>query len=298
MMETFPAFFPLRGKCVVIAGEGEPADAKARLFADSPAVVVRLDATRAMDANAYAGADLIFVASWNGGFREAAAAVARTAGAPLNVVDAPELSDFHTPAIIDRGQVVAAIGTAGASPLMASLLRAELETLVPEAAGRVAALFGQRREAVREAYPDLALRRAFLRSVLAGPVAVAAAAGDTATALELLDRAIEAGDRSSGRVCIVELGATPDLISLRAARLLAVADVVFAGPAAGPLLANHGRRDAERPDPSTASTPIVSELVERGRIVAIVGETVDVDLVSALRAHGVEVEVLMSAAAK
>ncbi len=298
MMETFPAFFPLRGKCVVIAGEGEPADAKARLFADSPAEVVRLDEARAMDANAYAGADLIFVASWNAGFREAAAVVARTVGAPLNVVDAPELSDFHTPAIIDRGQVVAAIGTAGASPLMASLLRSELETLVPEGAGRVAALFGHRHDAVREAFPDLALRRAFLRSVLTGPAAIAAAAGDTTTALKLLDRAIEAGDRATGRVCIVELGATPDLISLRAARLLAVADVVFAGPAAEPLLAHHGRRDAERPDPATASAAVLAELVGRGRIVAIVGEIVDVDLVAALRADGVDVEVLMSAAVK
>ena len=165
-------------------------------------------------------------------------------------------------------------------------------------AGRVEALFGHRRDAVREAFPDLALRRAFLRSVLTGPAGIAAAAGDTVMALELLDRAIEAGDRATGRVCLIELGATPDLISIRAARLLAVADVMFAGPAAEPLLAHHGRRDAERPDPSTASTPVVVELVERGRIVAIVGETVDVDLVSALRAHGVDVEILMSAAAK
>ena len=99
-------------------------------------------------------------------------------------------------------------------------------------------------------------------------------------------------------MCIVELGATPDLTSLRAARLLAVADVVFAGPAAEPLLANHGRRDAERPDPATACAAVLAELVERGRIVAVVGGTVDVDLVSALRAYGVEVEVLMSAAVK
>ena len=31
-METFPAFFPLKGARVVIAGEGPPAEAKARLF--------------------------------------------------------------------------------------------------------------------------------------------------------------------------------------------------------------------------------------------------------------------------
>src|ERR1700733_6970592 len=122
-MEAFPAFFPLRGARVVIAGEGEPAEAKARLFAGSPAQVVRLNQAEGLEPEAYRGADLIFVASFDADFRKDAAAAARTAGAPLNVVDAPELSDFHTPAIIDRGQVVAAIGTAGASPLMASLVR-------------------------------------------------------------------------------------------------------------------------------------------------------------------------------
>jgi precorrin-2 dehydrogenase/sirohydrochlorin ferrochelatase len=296
-METFPAFFPLRGKRVVIAGEGEPADAKARLFADSPADVVRLNVADAMDIAAYAKADLIFIASWDADFREAAAAVARTAGAPLNVVDAPDLSDFHTPAIIDRGQVVAAIGTAGASPLLASLLRSEMEALVPEGAGRVAALFGQRRESVRAAFPDLALRRAFLRSVLAGPAAAAAAAGDTGAALEILDRAIEEGGSARGRVCLIECGAAPDLIPLRAARVLAVADVVFAGPEAEALLDHHGRRDAERPDPATATAEALAGLTALGRIVAIVGARVDGDLAALLRARGVEVETLTAAAA-
>ena len=178
-METFPAFFPLRGARVIIAGEGDPAEAKARLFAGSPADVVRLDAVEGLDAEAYRDADLIFVASFDAAFRVAAAAAARSTGAPLNVVDAPDLSDFHTPAIIDRGQVVAAIGTAGAAPLMASLIRSELETLLPEGAGVIAAMFGARREAIREAFPDLVRRRAFLRKVLVGPAAIAAAAGDT-----------------------------------------------------------------------------------------------------------------------
>ena len=42
LMEVFPAFFPLRDRRVVIAGEGEGAEAKARLLAGSPATVVRV----------------------------------------------------------------------------------------------------------------------------------------------------------------------------------------------------------------------------------------------------------------
>jgi len=223
--------------------------------------------------------------------------VARVAGAPLNVVDAPELSDFHTPAIIDRGPVVAAIGTAGASPLMASLVRSELEALLPEGAGKIAAMLGARREAVREAFPDLAQRRAFLRKVLAGPAALAAAAGDMPGAFEHLDRAIAGGGSPRGTVCIIEAPAAPDLISLRAARLLAVADLIVSTPEADALLANHGRRDAERLGIESATAQFLVSAAGEGKIVAIVGMSVDDPVVGALRASGVAVEGLGPASA-
>lgn len=294
-METFPAYFPLRGKRLVIAGDGEPAEAKARLFATSPATVVRVDGAAALDPMAYAGADLVFVASFDPVFRAAAGRAARACGAPLNVVDAPELSDFHTPAIIDRGQVVAAVGTAGASPLLASLLRSELEILVPEGAGPMAALLGTRREAVREAFPDLARRRAFLRGVLAGPAGQAAARGDASRAALLLDAAIIGGETSAlGRISFIALGTSPDLISLRAVRELAVADVVLAGPPAEPLLAHHGRRDAERRRLEDGDLPSLVALAKAGRIVAVLDEPAD-GLIVGLRTEGVAVEWLRAA---
>ena len=113
-MDAFPAFFPLSGKTVVIAGAGEQADAKLRLFAGSPASVKRLDGEAALDPIEYAGAILAFIASPDDAFAEAAANAARAASVPVNVVDRPALCDFTTPAVIDRGEVVAAIGTGGA----------------------------------------------------------------------------------------------------------------------------------------------------------------------------------------
>jgi len=61
-MDSFPAFFPMRGARVVVAGEGEMAEAKARLFAGSPAQVQRLQGAAALDPAAYQGARLAFVA--------------------------------------------------------------------------------------------------------------------------------------------------------------------------------------------------------------------------------------------
>ncbi len=48
-MNAFPASFPLAGKRVVIAGSGEAAEAKARLFDGSPAQVVRIEGAAAQE---------------------------------------------------------------------------------------------------------------------------------------------------------------------------------------------------------------------------------------------------------
>src|SRR5580700_392549 len=135
-MDAFPAFFPLAGRTIAIVGEGAAAESKLRLFDGSPARVVRVEEAKALKPKAYDGASLVFICAG--------------AGAVVNVVDHPALSDFMTPALVDRGQVVAAVGTTGSAPLLATLLRSDIEARVPEGAGRVAALFGAMREELRQ----------------------------------------------------------------------------------------------------------------------------------------------------
>ena len=64
---------------------------------------------------------------------------------PVNVVDRPELSTFIFPAIVDRGEVVVAIGTGGASPVLARRLRELIEALLPARVGELAELIGRHR---------------------------------------------------------------------------------------------------------------------------------------------------------
>ena len=296
-METFPAFFPLKGRRVAIAGDGDPAEAKARLFAGSPALVTRLGAREALEPAAYLGADLIFIASWDKAWAAAAAAAARRSGAtaPVNVVDQPDLSDFHTPAIIDRGQVVAAIGTAGAAPLLASLLRAEIETRVPQGAGRIAALLAARRDALRAAFPDLAERRGFLRAMLAGPATAAAEAGDDTRAERLLDAALAAGWAGVGRVSLIAAPALADLISVRAVRALNVADILIVGDGAEAVIAAHGRRDAERWAWAEDMAAAIAEQAAAGRLIAVVARAIPPGVGEALESRGVAVDRLAPA---
>jgi siroheme synthase-like protein len=297
-MEAFPAYVPLAGRTVVIAGSGEAAEAKARLFAGSPATVVRVEGPQAFLAGTYRGAALAFVASDDEAFVQAAVSAARAAHVPVNVTDRPALCDFTTPSVIDRGEVVAAVGTGGASPMLATLLRNDIETRIPEGAGRVAALFRLHQDAVREALPDLPRRRAFLRAALSGPAAEAAMAGDIEEAGRRLLAALSAGVESQGLIQFVAGRGPADLLTLRASRALAAADVLAADEDSHPDVLAMARRDASRLPVVEASAGRLIELAREGlRVVRVItGPPSSADL-RAVREAGVSVEVLLAAPA-
>ena len=268
-MEAFPAFYPLKGARVVIAGEGEGAEAKARLLAGSPAQIERVRGEAALASAAYAGAALAFVASPDTEFCRAAAAAAKAAGVSVNVVDHPELCDFHTPAIIDRGQVVAAIGTGGAAPIVSALLRAELEAKIPAGLGRLAELFGWLRPEIVAAFPDLSHRRAFLRALLSGPAAEAADAGDLVKAEQLVRSELARGVAALGRVWLIAAPASRDDLSLRAARALAEADTLVLADGVAPEVAVLARRDAPRRALADADAAFLAKEAAEGRQTAV-----------------------------
>jgi precorrin-2 dehydrogenase/sirohydrochlorin ferrochelatase len=265
-MEVFPAFIPLAGRRVVIVGDGEAADAKARLFDGSPAIVARLTGDAALDQDAYAGAALAFIAGPEA-FCIAAAAAARRAGVPVNVVDRPALGDFQTPAIVDRGAVVGAIGTGGSAPLLGTRLRNDLEAQWPQRLGDIAALFRTLQPEIRAKLPDLDARRAVLRAVLDGPAAEAALAGDMAAALAVARAALDRPAQPVGRLWRLQAPSDVELLSLRALRVLGRADRIVASPAAPAALLTLARRDAFRSDPADASGAILAAWVAQGQAV-------------------------------
>jgi len=294
-VDVFPAFFPLAGRKVVVAGEGEAAEAKARLFDGSPAILVRLEGHEAFLPGSYAGAVLAFIAG-DELFVQAAAGAARAARALVNVVDRPLMSDFHTPAVIDRGEVVAAVGTTGSAPMLASLIRNAIEARVPEGAGKVAALLRKHQEAVRTALPDLTQRRTFLREILSSPAAEAAMAGDAETASRLLTEALERGGQAAGRVRFVAGRGPADLITLRAGRVLAEADVIVVPSGVEPGILAMARRDAGRLTPAEAGPDALIALANGGRQVAyLVTAPLDPHDLKALAEAGVAIEVLLAA---
>ncbi|HRK69535.1 MAG TPA: bifunctional precorrin-2 dehydrogenase/sirohydrochlorin ferrochelatase, partial [Hyphomonas sp.] len=188
-MRQFPAFFNLEGARIVVFGDGEEAARKLRLLVSSPAELVQVgdvalaefaervvhsvpSATRAV----LESARLAIIADVPR--RAEILAEVRARGIPVNVVDAPELCDFTVPSIIDRGEVVAAIGSGGNAPVLVKALREKLEAIIPQRAGEFASLAGKLRGFVSGAIPDQTARRRFWERALAGPAAAAAYAGD------------------------------------------------------------------------------------------------------------------------
>jgi uroporphyrin-III C-methyltransferase/precorrin-2 dehydrogenase/sirohydrochlorin ferrochelatase len=182
---------------------------------------------------------------------ETISARAREAGIPVNVVDRADLSTFVFPAIVDRGDVIVAIGTNGHAPVLARRLRERIEAIMPARIGDLASLMGRYRSRVAEAKLSLS-PRVFWQKVVDGPIGAAVLAGGYARAEADLVRSIDNGGGrdpkgATGTVFLVGAGpGDPDLLTLRALHVLQDADIVFHDELVTDAVLDRVRRDAKR----------------------------------------------------
>ncbi len=265
-MRFLPIFLDLRRGVVLVAGSGAAASSKLRLL-HSAGARVRWYPRSADVAQASVGkaggwleiciadpreadfsAFVAVVSAAGGRLDEEIAARARHSNVPVNVVDRPDLSSFIFPAIVDRGEVVIAIGTGGAAPVLARRLRERIEALLPARIGDLAALMRRFRErAAKTRGAEGSLRR-FWEQVVDGPIGVAALRGRWREAETALARAVErTDDAGSGIVYLVGAGpGDADLLTLRALQALQSADVIFHDELVSAEILDRARRDAER----------------------------------------------------
>lgn len=175
--------------------------------------------------------------------------VAKKLCIPVNVVDNPDLCSFIVPSIIDRSPVIVAVSSSGKSPVLARILRAHLETIIPEAYGRLATYASNFRERVKKHFSHPEKRRLFWEKELQGPFAEMVFAGKDAAAQDYLERSLrsETDEAPLGEVYLVGAGpGNPDLLTFRAMRLMQQADVVVYDRLVSPEILNMVRRDAQR----------------------------------------------------
>ncbi|WP_428377520.1 siroheme synthase [Lichenicoccus sp.] len=252
-----PVFLDLDGRRALLLGAGEAAERRAATLLACGALLVR--ATEFDEALLDGCAIAIGAADEDARARDhplqvqlrAMAAAARRRGIPHNVVDQPELGSFITPAVVERAPLSIAISSGGAAPVLARLLRARIETLVPPGFGRLAALAGRLQDETRRVLPDVLQRRRMLEAALSGPVAELVLEGREVEAEAAYRRALDDAARGAsvqrGFVHLVHPGPGPaDLLTLRALRLLGEADVIVHGAAESPAVLEVARRDAAR----------------------------------------------------
>ena len=233
MIDSLPLFHRIAGQPVSVLGEGEAAEAKARLVERAGGRVCGEDE---------AAARLAFVALAE---PEAAAARLRARGVLVNVPDRPELCDFTTPSVLDRSPVLIAIGTGGASAGLAKQLRLRLEGLLPASLGSLAGALVAARGRLAAHWPSPRERRNALDSALSeGGALDPLRGGDGA---ERVDNWLN--DPAQPVLNNAEIVLTSDDfedLTLRQLRLLGSADLIAHEPAVPAAILDRARADAAR----------------------------------------------------
>jgi uroporphyrin-III C-methyltransferase/precorrin-2 dehydrogenase/sirohydrochlorin ferrochelatase len=264
-MSVFPAFFRIEGKGVAVVGNGEEALAKVRLLlntradivliAEAPisslmALVIQKDVTHVawpFRGDMLDGMTLVFAATGDAARDRAIVDAARERKIPANAVDQPEHCDFYTPAIVNRAPVAVAIGTEGAGPVLAQMIRAQIDQALSPSLGRLAQLAIQYRDAAERVLPRGVTRRVFWRRFFSGSVADAINNGYEDDADREAAKLLNSMDKVDGHVWLVGAGpGSEDLLTLRAQRAMMEADAIVYDALVPEEVVAMGRRDAER----------------------------------------------------
>lgn len=266
-MEYFPLFLKLNKKNCLVVGAGEVAARKIELLIRAGAIItviakeigasvsqIQTEPPLIIKKRAFITADvkkfhLVISATNDSTVNQQVADSASKLNIPINVVDNPALCSFIFPAIIDRSPIIAAVSSGGASPVLARLLRAKIESIIPPAYGNLAHLAEKFRTQVKQHFKVPAQRRIFWESVLQGRIAELVFSGKqqlAETQLEEMIKKAETSDRT-GEVYLVGAGpGDPDLLTFRALRLMQQADVVVYDRLVSPAVLDLTRRDSEK----------------------------------------------------
>jgi uroporphyrin-III C-methyltransferase/precorrin-2 dehydrogenase/sirohydrochlorin ferrochelatase len=251
-MLALPLSLPLENRLVILIGEGEVLQRKLKLIRMTPAQILvfsgqdqdypspKILESAALVIIAFESKESAYKA--HSRLKELSSEKSYI----LNVVDQPDLSDVHIPAIITRGPLSIGIGTGGVTPTLARRIRAQIEAILPDHLGRLAEACRECAATIRSTISDIAQRRRFWEGLLDGPWAKAIEAGDNDKAQKSLELALKSQDKNEGAVIL--LGAGPGragLMTLDGLRSLIDADVIVYDRLVSDEVLGLGRRDAD-----------------------------------------------------
>ncbi|MEJ0051329.1 MAG: NAD(P)-dependent oxidoreductase [Methylovirgula sp.] len=304
---SLPVFFKLAGRRVLVAGGSAGAAWKAELLQATGAHVAVVSAAPGEDMRVLAArtstitlvtrdwteSDFADVALAIGDFATEGEAArfrdaARRARVPINVVDKPNYCDFQFGTIIDRSPLVVAISTAGAAPVFALALRGRIEALLPQSLKT----WAQAAQTWRPKLGDAESRRRFWEHF------VTRALGSRAPKPHDFDELIEAAQRETETqkttiACLAITSGDPELLTLKALRLLQSGEVVFYDAGIAPQIVGMARRESariRRDARDDVAALILAEARKGKRMVWLAAGEPDDTIVKALNAAGFAID--------
>ena len=272
-MDYLPIFVNIKNKHCLIVGGGAVAARKADLFIKSGAIVtvvapqLKTEMKHHLANNKIvwqiglfspeivaniATPKYVISATDNESVNQAVYQYCQQKNIPINVADQTEFCDFILPAIVDREPMTIAISTGGRSPVLARLMKARLETMIPAGFSKLADLVGRYRQKVKDSIVNLDGRKAFWESLLDGSFIDKAVHGNFNEAEQILDEKITQVAKTgqvepTGEVYLIGAGpGDPDLMTFKALRLLQQADVILYDRLVPLEIVDMARREAER----------------------------------------------------
>ncbi len=266
-MELLPIFINIRKRNCVIIGGGEVAYRKAVLLTRAGADLTVISEAiseslselcsshnftqvlASFDESQLKHAVLVIAATDNLDVNKRVSEAATRLNIPVNVVDQPALCSFIVPSIVDRTPIVIAISSSGSSPVLIRKLKELNETLVPGKIGDLARLLQSFRAKVKAKITNFDARIRFWEQVVDGEVAELVYAGNAELAREKIEQQLLNAETQTvtGEVYLVGAGpGDPDLLTLRALRLMHKADIVLYDRLVSDDILKKVRADAEK----------------------------------------------------
>lgn len=165
----------------------------------------------------------------------------------VNSVDDPPHCRFMVPAIVDRSPLVISVASNGTSPVLSRQIRTQLETSIPHGMGKLAEFSGKWRAAVKAKISNPDERRVFWEDLYASSLKEQVFHDNLVEADHLIEQALLEWKTPKGEVYLVGAGpGDPELLTLKALRLMQQADVVIYDRLVSPAIMELCRRDATK----------------------------------------------------
>jgi siroheme synthase-like protein len=180
----FPVFLKLEGRGALVVGAGNVAAEKieALLAAGALVTVVAPAAServrelaasgrvewkrRDFEYGDVIGARVVIASTSDPDANAAVYEAASRWSIPVNVVDVPELCEFYCGSVVQRGPVLIAISTSGASPSLARRLRKYLDQLLPRRLAELAHSLASGRPHLKRSFPGMQERAQVVDALL------------------------------------------------------------------------------------------------------------------------------------